>query len=45
MCRDRRDDWEAHDHIEDAKLNCSETSSDEFLNATNYATNPKIELC
>ena len=36
MCGDRRDVLDALDYIEDAELDQSETSSDEFSNATKY---------
>ena len=36
MCRDLRNVWDAPDCIEDAELDSSDTSSDEFANATKY---------
>ena len=46
--RDRRDVWDAPDHIEDAEIDRSDSSSDELSNATKYvitsAGSPTIVL-
>ena len=36
MCRDRRDHWDSLDHIEDAEIDRSDSSSDEFSKPIKY---------